>query len=426
VSRLPIRVRLTLAFAAAMALVLAATGALLYVGLRSSLDESIRDGLEARVDDLAAGAAPGPSSEERLTEVQTPDRPGRSVLTGAELQRAREGGVLLVEREAVPGLEGRVRLLARSVTTPAGERIAVVGTSLEDRDEALAGLLTLLAVFGPLALVLASLLGYAVASAALRPVEAMRAEAAVISGEEPGRRLPVGPARDELSRLGATLNDMLGRLDDALARERGFVADASHELRTPLARLQGELELALRWPRSPQELEAAIRAASAETERLSRLAEDLLVLARADRRALPMRPAPVSAAAVAREVAAQYGVATSANGETELSADRDRIHQALANLVDNALEHGATPIEVSAEELDNHVELHVRDSGPGFPAEFLPRAFERFSRADAARSGGGAGLGLAIVAAIARAHGGEAQAANRPGGGADVWISLPR
>ena len=401
-SRLPIRLKLTLAFALAMAAVLAATGALLYHGLRSSLDESIRDGLEARIDDLAAGAAPAPGSDERVTELHAPAKPGPSALTGEELQRARAGGVLLVERD-VRGVEGRVRLLAREVSTPQGARIAVVGTSLEDRDEALAGLLAQLAVFGPFALVLASFLGYALATAALRPVEAMRAEAAVISGEEPGRRLPVSPAKDELSRLGTTLNEMLERLDDALARERGFVADASHELRTPLARLQGELELALRWPRSPDELEAALRSASAETERLSRLADDLLVLARSDRAQLPLPRESVGAADLARDV-----------------------ERALTNLVENALEHGAEPIELAVEERDGHVELHVRDAGPGFPPEFLARAFERFSRADAARTGGGTGLGLAIVAAIARAHGGEAGAANRPGGGADVWISLPR
>ena len=427
-SRLPIRVRLTLAFAVAMAIVLAATGSLLYVGLRSSLDESIRDGLDARIEDLAAGAAPGANSEERLTELHRPERPGRSVLSTEQLGRVRSGKTLVVERR-VGGLEGETRLLARSISTPEGRRIAVVGASLDDREEALAGLLGQLALFGPAALVLASLLGYAIATAALRPVEAMRAEASVISAAEPGRRLPVPQARDEISRLGEKLNEMLERLEQALARERGFVADASHELRTPLARLQGELELALRRPRSPEELEAAIRAASAETDRLSRLAEDLLVLARSDQRGLQLRREPVRIADVAAKAGARHGdsaVTIDVDGRLELSADRVRLEQALRNLVDNALEHGAQPVAVSAEEHDGRVELHVRDAGPGFPNDFLPRAFERFSRVDTARSGGGAGLGLAIVGAIARAHGGEAQAANRPGGGADVWISLPR
>jgi two-component system, OmpR family, sensor kinase len=428
VSPLPIRQRLTLAFALAMAVVLAATGTLLYLGLRSSLDESIRDGLDTRIEDLAAGAAPGPNSDERLTEVHRPGQPGRSVLSPRELDRVRTGETLLVERGDVAGVEGRVRLLARSIDTPEGRRIPVVGTSLDDRDEALASLLAQLALFGPVALVLASLLGYAIASAALRPVESMRAEASVISGAEPGRRLPVAGARDEISRLGSTLNDMLERLEHALARERGFVADASHELRTPLARLQGELELALRRPRSPEELEAAIRAASTETDRLSQLAEDLLVLARSDQQGLLLRREPVSVAEVAEEVASRYGdsaVTVDVDGRLELSADRARLELALGNLVENALEHGARPVEVSSEEHDGRVELHVRDAGPGFPDAFLPRAFERFSRADEARSGGGAGLGLAIVGAIARAHGGEAHAANRQRGGADVWISFP-
>jgi two-component system OmpR family sensor kinase len=429
VSRLPIRQRLTLAFALAMAVVLAGTGALLYFGLRASLDESIRDGLEARIDDLAAGAAPGPNSDERLTELHRPGQPGRSALSPEELGRVRSGATLLLDRSGVPGLEGRVRLLARSVGTPEGRRLAVVGTSLEDRDEALASLLGQLAVFGPVALLLASLLGYAIASAALRPVEAMRAEAAVISGAEPGRRLPVAPAHDEISRLGSTLNEMLERLEHALARERGFVADASHELRTPLARLQSELELALRRPRSPDELEAAIRSASVETDRLARLADDLLVLARSDQHGLQLRRSMLDAADVAREVAARHGdssVEVEIEGPLQVSADRARLDQALGNLVANALEHGAKPVLVGAEERDGRIELHVRDAGRGFPGDFLPRAFERFTRADAARTGGGAGLGLAIVDEIARAHGGSAGAANRPGGGADVWISLPR
>jgi two-component system, OmpR family, sensor kinase len=428
VSRLPIRVRLTLAFALAMTVVLAATGALLYLGLRSSLDESIREGLDTRIEDLSAGAAPGPNSDERLTELHRPDRPGRSVLSAEELERVRSGDTVVVERRAA-GLDGRTRLLARAINTPEGHRIAVVGASLEDREEALAGLLGQLALFGPAALLLASLLGYAIATAALRPVEAMRAEATVISAAEPGRRLPVPKARDEISRLGATLNEMLERLEHALARERGFVADASHELRTPLARLQGELELALRRPRSQGELEAAIRVASAETDRLSRLAEDLLVLARSDQQGLQLRRETVRIVEVASGVGARHGdsaVTIDVDGRLELSADRARLEQALGNLVENALEHGAEPVEVGADERDGTVDLHVRDGGPGFPADFLPRAFERFSRADAARSGGGAGLGLAIVGAIARAHGGEAHAANRPGGGADVWISLPR
>ena len=110
---------------------------------------------------------------------------------------------------------------------------------------------------------------------------------------------------------------------------------------------------------------------------------------------------------------------------TQLTGDAERLRQALDNLIDNALRYGRGPIEVSVQPTQGSVEIHVTDEGPGFPPGFLPRAFERFSRADAARSRDGVGLGLSIVEAIARAHRGEAHAANRPGGGADVWLTLP-
>ena len=252
----------------------------------------------------------------------------------------------------------------------------------------------------------------------------MRAEAAAISGSEPGRRLPSGRARDEIARLAGTLNEMLARLERAIERERSFVADASHELRTPLALLQAELELALRKPRTDAELEEAVRSATAETERLVRLAEDLLVLAQADDGRLPLRRGPVRADELLDAVREAFRPRADAAGraiEAEadaivLDADRLRLEQALGNLVDNALRHGAGAIRLDAVEHDDRVELHVRDEGPGLPPDFLPHAFERFSRADAARTGGGAGLGLALASAIAEAHGGTAQAARRPRG----------
>ena len=262
----------------------------------------------------------------------------------------------------------------------------------------------------------------------MRPVESMRAEAAVISGAEPGRRLPLPRSRDEIRRLGETLNAMLGRLEAALERERSFVADASHELRTPLALLQTELELARRQPRSREELEQALTSASEETDRLVRLAEDLLVLARSDQGRLPIRQEPVPVAALLHGVAQRFGegvaVAPSVNGLT-LVGDQARLEQALGNLVDNALRHGGGSATLSAIADDGTVELHVLDEGPGFPEAFLPHAFERFSRPDEARTGGGAGLGLALAQAIATAHDGSAGAANRSARGADVWLSIP-
>jgi two-component system, OmpR family, sensor kinase len=421
-SRFPIRLRLTLAFAIAMAVVLAATGAFLYFRLASSLDEGVDENLAARLRDVSALASRGEtgrtSYDEGFTEISR-----RSTRLGS------------YEIDRVPGVEGRVRVLAASVETPLGRRTVVVGTSLADRDEALRGLLGQLLIVAPIALLLSSLLAYWLARAALGPVEAMRAEAAAISGSEPGRRLPSGEARDEIARLAETLNAMLERLERAIERERSFVADASHELRTPLALLKAELELALRKPRTAPELEQALKSAAAETDRVVRLAEDLLVLAQADDGRLPLRRDTVRADALLGSVQEAFRrraetAGRTIEGETSdgiaLDADRIRLEQALGNLVDNALLHGSGSVRVNAIERNGRVEFHVLDEGQGFPPAFLPHAFERFGRADEARTSGGAGLGLALVSAIAEAHGGSAHAVNREGGGADVWFSIPK
>ena len=292
--------------------------------------------------------------------------------------------------------------------------------ALCDRDVVLASLLGLLLVVGPLALLLAAFAGYRLAGAALRPVESMRREAAEISAATSGRRLPVPEARDEVRALGETLNAMLERLDEGLLRERRFVADAGHELRTPLALLRTELELALRRERTSTELAAAIRSATEEVERLIRLAEALLVLDHAGE--APLRLQQLDARelleAVARRFAARGAIEISGGGS--FRGDRDRLEQALGSLVDNALTHGEGTVRLEAEPADGEITLRVSDDGAGFPDDFLPRAFERFSRADGARTSGGAGLGLAIVEAVARAHGGRASAS-----GSTVTLVLP-
>ena len=224
---------------------------------------------------------------------------------------------------------------------------------------------------------------------------------------------------------------MLDRLEDGIERERRFTADASHELRTPLALLETELELALRRPRSPEELQAALRSAAEEVDRLRRLADDLLVLAQLERGRVPLRREPIAADDLLEGVARRFAARAADDGrsldisgeEVRFEGDRLRLEQALGNLVDNALRHGAGAVRLEASSANGVVELHVSDEGAGFPPEFLPHAFERFSRPDSARSGGSAGLGLAIVAAVAEAHGGIAHASNGPGG--VVTLVLP-
>ena len=438
-----------------MAVVLAATGAFLLSRLGSSLDEAVDEGLEARASEVAPRLALGGTivlpdmgsglvdPDERFAQVLDPS--GRvvdatttveeqSLLDADELARAAAQSTTWLEQDDVPGIGGRARLLATPVETRDGTFVLVVGASLEDRDETVREFLTILFLAGPAALLLASFLGYGLATAALRPVEAMRVEATAISGSEPGRRLPLPDSQDEIRRLGETLNEMLGRLDAALARERGFVADAGHELRTPLALLKTELELALRRPRTASELEDAIRSAVEETDRLAQLAEDLLLIARSDQEQLSLRRERIRAAELLSRVADRFSNRAKAAGRVlevdaprglDLDADASRLEQAVGNLVDNALEHAAGSIRLTAAERDGLVELHVSDQGRGFSREFLPHAFDRFSRADNARFGNGTGLGLTIADAIARAHGGFAHAANLESG-ADVWLSLPK
>jgi heavy metal sensor kinase len=436
VSRLPIRIRLTLVFAGVMAVVLAALGAFLYVRLGDSLDERISEDLDARRMALTRVVAGGGDVDPSL--LAGAEGLARVIGQGARGPVYTETGhALLLTADELDAAR------TRSVTTdhdgyrlravPVDDKVVLVGDPLDDRQEALDALLGQLFVALPLALVASSAIGYVVAGAALRPIDTMRRRADEISASTSSQRLPLPAAHDEVYRLGETLNEMLERLDAGLERERRFVADASHELRTPLATLKTELEVALRQPRSAAELEHAIDSAAEETDRLVRLAENLLLVARSDQGALTVARDRIAVDALLGEVAGRFRSSAGAAGRiidvedsgAELAGDRERLDQALGDLVDNALRHGAGEVRLHAAEHDGFVELHVTDQG-GFDELFLPRAFERFTQADDARTGEGTGLGLAIVAAIARAHGGSAHAANLAGGGADVWLTAPK
>jgi signal transduction histidine kinase len=354
------------------------------------------------------------------------------LLNPAELRRALLGAVF-IDRRSVPGLDEGARLLATSVSHDARRVVLVVGATRENRAEALRSLRTAMLLIGPIALVLATGLGYVLAGGGLRAVEAMRRRAAAISGERPGERLPVQPTGDELERLGTTLNELLSRLDQALERERGFVADAGHELRTPLALMRAELDYALQHADTPEELRGALLVASDETDRLVQLAGDLLLIAGSDDGKLQLRREPIPANALletvrnrfaSRATEAERQLVIHATTDLTINADRLRLEQAIGNLVDNALRHGHGTIRVDARRNGGATELHVCDQGPGLPKDFIPRAFDRFTRANEAHTGAGAGLGLAIVHAIAVAHGGAAHVLAN-GNPADIWISLP-
>jgi signal transduction histidine kinase len=432
---------LTLAFAVVMAAVLVGMSFFVYVRVGNALNASLDQALNLQAREAVSHVG----EDKHLVD---PDAAGGVTLaefvspTGA-VQRSTPAHLpLLVSQRQLERVVGG-RTTRGSIERPTGDLrylavrtrggAVIVARSLEPREESLHRLFRELLFASPLALLLAALGGYGLAAAALRPVEAMRRRAAAVSATSPGR-LPVPSSRDEISRLATTLNEMLERLEAAFEHERQFVANASHELRTPLSMLRTELELALRRPRTHAELHDAVQSAAQETNRLSQLAEDLLLIARADQGALPLRTEPVGVGELLSTVTERFARRANEQGQplearatsAFVAADQTRVEQALANLVDNALAHGAGPIDLFAVERDDVVELHVADAGSGFPAGFVERAFDRFSRADEARTTGGSGLGLSIVALIAQAHGGSVGAANRPDGGADVWLALPR
>ncbi len=391
----PLRIRLTLLFSLAMALVLAGAGWFAYERIATDLSRTLDQQLRGRAQDLSALVRHGGSlstTEGRLVEPgesfaqlvsargqvldATPPLGKHSLLSASDLRRAQAGEVFL-NRPSEPGLDEPARMLA----VPVGGRVLVAGVTQGNRAETLSSVREAFLIGGPVALVLAALAGFVLAGAALRPFEA------------------------------------------GVRRERRFVADASHQLRTPLSLLTTELELAQRRSRSREELRDALASAAESTARLSRLADGLLLLAGADDGRVPLKVDELDLADLAHNVAERHGVEVEAE-PLVVPGDPLRLEQALTNMLDNARRHGGGAVALTAARRNGSVELHVLDDGSGFPPEFLPHAFERFSRADRA-SANGSGLGLAIVETIARAHGGEAHAANRPGGGADVWMALP-
>ena len=446
---LSIRGRLALVCAVLVGAMVVGLGAIVYLRLEADLRAAADDGLVTRAEELVNEPVTGDTIEIGPSDVgdifaQVVAADGRVIATtpGLEGDAFPPADLALVSgdtiRETVVQAGGEPLVSRVLATRQQDGTLLVLGVAFDDQREALDRLLGLLVVVAPLAAGLAALVGWVVAATALRPVERMRLESEAISGSEPSRRLEVPATRDELAELGASLNRMLDRLEAALQRERRFVDDASHELRTPLANLKVELELALRRSRTPDELQAALRSAAVETDRLTSLAEDLLVLARAADGRLPVRREETELGPLVEDVAKRFAgraeargiaLATTVGPGGTARVDDARVRQALGNLIENAIVH--TPpggrITVGLTRADGSVSMAVADTGEGFPADFLEHAFEPFSRADAARSpdDGGTGLGLAIVRVVAEGHGGSVEARNNPGGGATVELTLP-
>lgn len=444
----PLRLRLTVAFASVIAIVLTACGGLIYVQFRHYVDTRIDSELADRSVAFRRLAASEvvprrivELSGESLTQVYDADGRviastralgARRLLAVAQVVAARRRPLRVTE--AGVGVAGDdVRLRGFVLDAPA---VAVIGEPLDARERELRRLALLLLTVLPGALGLSSLTGYAVAGAALGPVERMRRRAAQIGDRDEGERLPEPGTGDELDRLASTLNALLDRLHRALSRERRIVGDASHELRTPISVLRTRVDVALRAP-DPDigQLRNVLVEVRADADRLTRLADDLLLLARADQGQLPLRRElaelhDVLEAAAARHrphAAAQSRslvIASRVDGAAVVDADPDRLAQVLDNLLTNALRHGLGTVSLELDDAASAFDIVVRDEGPGVAPSVRDRAFDRFSQADDARARGGSGLGLVIARTLAEAHGGSLELLD-DGPGAALRVRLP-
>jgi two-component system, OmpR family, sensor kinase len=428
---LPLRLTLTLVFVAAMTVVLGGIGLFLYLQTKANLDAGIDAALRSRARDVVAAADAGAPAG-RLARAD-----GRFVLLDPRGRAtARNGSVSLTPEEAERARRGPIYIFrgeeARVLAAPAGGgRVIAVAASLRQREHAMEGLATALLIGGPLALFLAALAAWWTATRAFASVDRMRARAAAISIAGERERLPLADAPAEIRRLGETLNGMLDRIADSAEHERRFVADASHQLRTPLSILQTELDLALQEHGDVAALRASIASALEEADRVARLATALLTLARADEHSLISEVADIPVAPLASRIADRFAARARREGRSisvsvaagdAVRADPIRLEEALANLVENALTHGAGRVAISSERVGRQVRIHVTDEGDGFHPQFAARAFDRFTRGST--GGAGTGLGLAISAAVAAAHAGDS-GIELDAAATDVWLSLP-
>lgn len=343
--------------------------------------------------------------------------------------------------------KGFVRVFTQPYRSHAGRQGLIrVMEGLGDVRLPLANLRLALLILAPLAIAGSSLGGYWLAGRGLAPVDEVTRLAREIEATQLSRRLPAPPVRDEIGRLVETFNQMIGRLEASFEGMRRFTADASHELRSPLANITGTVEVALGEPRDAGEYQMALRSVGEEVERLRRIVEDLLVLARADAGRLSLDREPVRLDVLARDIVDSFGERASTAGvrltaeageATTVNGDERWLRQLLCNLVENGLKFtaaapqiGRAPeVRVVARGTGATMRLSVIDSGPGIPEAAIDHIFERFYRADWAREqgpAGGFGLGLSIAAWIVEAHSGTIRALRLDEGGTEMRVELPR
>lgn len=455
-----LRARLTLWTTAALGGLLLALGSAAVVLLDRSLLGSVDTSLESVARVLASAPEQPPPSgpEQALAELfgpalgervfqfldprgrpePRPPSPTRLALPlSDEAKRNAAAGRETWETVDVPGSPSPVRLLTLPVIE-GGEvaHLVQVALPLSGVDAARSQFLFVLLGLAPLALGGLALGAWVLTGRALKPVEAMTEAARRIEAEDLSLRIAADGRPDELGRLASVLNDMLARLERSFAAARSFSADAAHELRTPLTILRGEIEVALRSVALEDEPRRAFESCLEEVDRLSALVEDLLFLARTDASAVERPASPVDLAAVVADaepalltLAERGGVtlATRTESPAVVAGSAPMLLRVLVNLVDNAVKFSGPGHRVDVEVVaaDGATRLTVRDDGPGIAAADRERIFERFYRADPARSGIGAGLGLSLVRSIVELHGGRVEVESEPGRGACVRVELP-
>jgi heavy metal sensor kinase len=351
--------------------------------------------------------------------------------------QAADSSSAVLETQTIDGQPQRVR--ASRVALRSGDvLVVVVSRPLTETDRLLSTTALVLGVGMAMLVIAVVIVGYGLAGAALRPVREMAATARTFSERDLHRRIELDLPPDELGQLAEVFNGMLDRLETAFDSLRRFTADAAHELRAPLALMRTEVEVALARPRNADEYRGTLEKTLAEIERLSRMAEEVLMLARADAGALAAQMTKVDLPNLIRDTTdlwrplaagREVALAEQLADRGYVWGDADLLRRLLDNLIDNALRHSTAggTITISCASLDKWWDVIVADSGPGVPADMRPLIFERFTRADPARQRdtGGAGLGLALCAAIAQLHNGSITLDDARGTGAKFVVRLP-
>jgi heavy metal sensor kinase len=458
-----LRFRVTSWYCGLLAITLLIFGAAVWLGLRnylfSTIERTLRDDSEnivkqfvSHVDEKGKAWLAG-----EIEESYAPESDGRYIRILREGQllyqsRNAQAEAMRAMPSAVPdfrrksgtfstieaGSAGRSLLYTLPWVSPAGVHYVVqTSAPIESVYKILRSLFIALSLLTPLILAGAAVGGYLLMNVPFRPVVALTQQAEQIGAHDLGERLPVIPTGDEMERLSISLNRMIDRLEDALAHNRRFSADVSHELRTPLTIMRGELEPLVENPELSHQSQDAIGSTLEEIERMSDIVENLLAISKLDfRNSMPRSPVNLELLASSTVEQMQLlaedkdiSVHFDAAGETWVPGDRGHLQQVIVNLLDNAFKYtpsgGDVWLSVSTE--SSHGIVEIRDNGIGIPAECLPFVFDRFYRADKARSreSGGTGLGLSIVSAICTAHGGTISIQSTEGAGTTVRVELP-